>query len=819
MTADRLKRFTALLVVVLLVGVARAQDAGEVEHEFAFKPAGSSAPQKVSVAGDFNNWSMDATPMTRGDDGVWRAKVKLPEGVQHYKFVVDGNQWLTDPAGDKSLETDDNYGGKNSGVMIGPDARHAPPPKANDIDRAFITFNPAAGDADVIDPHRARLRIRLRADDAQSVAVHFGPHDAGAVWKTQPMYKLGSRAGIDTFGCLIQTDAAAVGYVFKLRDGTAELTFAPQAAGQQSFDLVMTPTFTTPDWAKRAVWYQIFPERFRNGDATNDPNDHPEYERLVPWTGNWWKSQPGEAAGDDNFYKGQGNVWKRRYGGDVQGLVQALPYLKRLGVNAIYLNPVFEAESMHKYDTSDYRHIDDNFGYKGDIAQLQGETDDPATWQWTKTDKLFLDFVAQAHAQGFQVILDGVFNHVGKGHPFFQDVLKNGKNSKYADWFEITDFNSKPIKYKSWDGDGHLPVFRKDAARGLADGPRQHVLAITKRWLAPDGDKSKGVDGWRLDVPGDIPHPFWVEFRQVVKSTNPDAYITGEIWPWAQPWLKGDQFDAVMNYRWADAAQKFFVNQKNAMPPSGFNAYLNDIAFNYPFQVALVQQNLFDSHDTDRLASMFVNPDLDYDAANRIQDNGPKYKRDKPTPQMYTRMRQAVAAQMGFVGAPMIYYGDEAGMWSPDDPSNRMPMVWPEMKFDDPQVKFDDKQFGFYQRAIAARRQLEPLQLGFFHATVIDDARGTYAFQRDLGDRHAYVVINRSDRDRTIKVPSTDADGTPLVNWLDPRQAEMINADGGAAARPLLKLKPGAKLIDVTGGAFSVTLKPFESAILSAKPE
>src|SRR5688572_9643214 len=349
---------------------------------------------------------------------------------------------------------------------------------------------------------------------------------------------------------------------------------------------------------------------------------------------------------------------------------------------------------------------------------------------------------------GFRVVIDGVFNHVGKSHPFFQDVLKNGKKSKYVDWFEITDFDSSPIKYKSWDGDGHLPVFKKDEKRGLAPGPYAHVMAVTKRWLAPDGDPKRGVDGWRLDVPGDIPHPFWIEWRKTVKNAKPDAYITGEIWTWAQRWLKGDQFDAVMNYRWADAAQKFFVDQQKAIKPSEFNEQLTAIAYTYPFQVSLGLQNLFDSHDTDRFASMFVNPDLAYDAANRIQDNGPAYKRDKPTPEMYRRMLQPAAVQHAMVGAPMTYYGNETGMWSPDDPSNRQPMVWEGMKFDDPEVKFDPQIFTAFQRAIAMRSQLPQLRLGFFRGVVIDDDRGVYAFARELGDDVAIVVINRSGSER-----------------------------------------------------------------------
>ncbi len=810
-------------LILLLVSVARAQS-GEYDHEFTYKPDG--APSKVSVAGDFNNWSTDVNPMAKGDDGVWRAKIKLPEGVQHYKFVVDGNQWKTDPAGDKSLESDDNYGGKNSGIFIGPDGRNLPPPQSDAINDQAVGHNPAdPRDCSVYAPGSVLLMLRTQADDVQRVSVEFVPDDGqpSATVQSVPMYKLESKYGLERWGTsLTGLKSPGIRYTFALGDGSK--TWLLDASGKLQlkssgggnaivpFQRELKPVFQTPDWAKHAIWYQIFPERFRNGDSSNDPGDH-DYERVVKWTGDWWKTQQGEAPGQENFYKGQGNVWKRRYGGDVQGLIQGLPYLRKLGINAIYLNPIFEADSMHKYDTSDYRHVDDNFGFKGDIAQLKGETDDPSTWQWTKSDKLFLDFVKQAHDMGFKVILDGVFNHVGKSHPFFQDVLKNGKSSKYADWFEVTDWNSSPIKYKSWDGDGHLPVLRKDAAHGLADGPRQHVLAIAKRWLAPDGDPAKGIDGWRLDVPGDIPHPFWVEFRKVVKETKPDAYITGEIWTWAQPWLKGEEFDAVMNYRWADAAQKFFVNQKLAMKPSEFNQYLNQIAYSYPFQVSLVQQNLFDSHDTDRFASMFVNPDLAYDAANRIQDNGPNYKPDKPTPEQWKRMEQAVAAQMSYVGAPMIYYGDEAGMWSPDDPSNRQPMVWPEMKFDDPQVGFNPEIFAFYQRLIAMRQKLPELRLGFFRGVLSEDEKGVYAFARDLGEKHAYVVINRSNAERTIVLPVETANETKLANWLDPAQTELKQSE---TDRPVIEVKADARPWAVADGKVTITLKPFTTAVLAA---
>jgi glycosidase len=586
--------------------------------------------------------------------------------------------------------------------------------------------------------------------------------------------------------------------------------------------------FNTPDWAKHAVWYQVFPERFRNGDPSNDPGDK-EYERLVRWTSDWWKVQPGEAPGDENFYKGEGNVWKRRYGGDLQGMKASLPYLRSLGINAIYFNPIFEADSMHKYDTSDYRHIDDNFGVKGDLP-IDGETDDPATWKWSKSDLVFLDFLEEAHRQGFKVVLDGVFNHVGRSHPFFQDVLKNGKNSRYADWFMITDWGDpsnygnpemygKPggIQWRAWDKDnGHLPAFKKDPKLGLAPGPREHVFAITRRWLAPNGDPTKGIDGWRLDVPGDIPHPFWIDWRKLVKSTKPDAYISGEIWTWAQPWLNnGDQFDAVMNYRFATAAQDFFVNQSKAITPSQFSHRLNEMLFNYPLQVAMVQMNLFDSHDTDRLASMFVNPDLAYDSANRIQDNGPKYSPAKPSDTDRAKQRLAVAVQMTFVGAPMVYYGNENGMFSPDDPSNRQPMVWKDLEpYDNPDVKFDQALFDFHQRLIALRHKFASLRTGFFRPVRIDDGKGIFAYARDLHGESVYVVINRSAEPCSVSLP-IGSDGAPVINWLDPSMATVVPMSDAPDSRPTIKPADGATILKNSLGSVTVELKPYSAAVLS----
>ncbi len=814
------------------------------QHEFVLDARGlSPRPARVTVAGTFNGWNRDATPMVNDGTGVFRVRVPLEDGVHFYKFVADGDRWLNDPRSDRDLEEPDGHGGVNSALLIGPDARKLPPPPQEAVNADAVRHDPSnVQDLNVYADGLARVSVRTQRQDIAGAAALV--IEGGAVAGRFPLHHADTTMGFDRRTGAVRFPAGdELRYVIELRDGnyTGYLTgggdVVPEleAAVRRPITASATPAFETPDWAKHAVWYQIFPERFRNGERANDPGDK-DYETLIDWRANWWETQPGEAPGMHNFYRGAGNVWQRRYGGDFQGLREALPYLRELGVNAIYLNPVFEADSMHKYDTSDFRHIDDNFGIKGDVERLAArgvETDDPATWTWTESDKLFLDFIQEAHRQGFKVVIDGVFNHVGRSHPFFQDVVKNGRNSKYADWFEIEAFADQHpadpaqfgqpggLRFKAWDGpSGHLPAFKKDPVTGLAKGPYEHVMAITKRWLAPDGDPSKGIDGWRLDVANDIPHPFWIEWRKLVKETKPDAYISGEIWSMAQPWLQGDQFDAVMNYQWAMPAQRFFINQEQATTPSQFSAEWSRVFNAYPMQVSLVLMNLYDSHDTDRLASMFVNPDVPYDGANRIQDNGPNYSPAKPTPEQYTRMKQAVTAQMTVLGAPMIYYGNETGMWSPDDPSNRQPMVWKEMlPYADPEIEFNQPLFDHFQRLIAVRRALPVIREGYQHTVLADDQRGVLVYARGLGEDIAYVAINRSNRPVSVEVTVDDA--RPLVDWLDPQNVTIDDdiTDQGPADRPAAQVREGAKALTPRDGRITVDLPAWGSAVLAPTPQ
>jgi len=276
-----------------------------------------------------------------------------------------------------------------------------------------------------------------------------------------------------------------------------------------------------------------------------------------------------------------------------------------------------------------------------------------------------------------------------------------------------------------------------------------------------------------------------------------------------------------MNYRFATVAQEFFVNQREAMSPGVFGSRLNQLAYSYPYQVSLAQQNLFDSHDTDRFASMFVNPDLPYDGANRIQDNGPRYSEKKPDAQQWRRMRQAVAFQMAFVGAPMIYYGDEAGMWGPDDPSNRQPMIWRDLgKYDDPQVQFDPVQFKWYQRAIALRRHLTPLQLGYYRTLLAEDGQGVFAFERGLSNARVYIILNRSAQPRTVRVPVATEDGSAtLIDWMREDQAMVEFSAKIPDGRPSISPRDAGRGLKAVDGAATITLPAYGSAVLGRATE
>jgi cyclomaltodextrinase / maltogenic alpha-amylase / neopullulanase len=294
----------------------------------------------------------------------------------------------------------------------------------------------------------------------------------------------------------------------------------------------------TPDWAKDAVWYQIFPERFRNGAPQSNPRPEDGGEEPIPgwdvcpWGMEWYGRAEWERRSRRHFF---GTVFHRRFGGDLVGVRQKLPYLRDLGVKALYLNPVFTAPSLHKYDASCYHHVDPTLGpdRDGDLALLADarETHEPSTWIWTAADRLLLDLVADAHALGMKLILDGVFNHSGTRCFAFEDLKRRGKQSPYADWYSVKHWNADgTFDYVGWFGHATLPEFGR-TPDNLNPGIKQYLFDCTRRWMDPDGDGriERGIDGWRLDVAYCVPHGFWRDWHAHVRSINPLAYTTGEI--------------------------------------------------------------------------------------------------------------------------------------------------------------------------------------------------------------------------------------------------------------------------------------------------
>jgi glycosidase len=450
---------------------------------------------------------------------------------------------------------------------------------------------------------RNRLNVKLKCITKQDVICQIVIWDRfkeDAVKKLSMRY-IGSDGCLKNYECDIVFDGPAryLKYYFVIYSEEKYIFLGRNCLSDKKPDHPFEYSYTNeedifyvPHWADGAVVYQIFPDRFFNGDKSNDPPNISE-----------WGSKPTV----DNFF-----------GGDLKGIIAKLDYLSDLGIDAIYLNPIFKATSNHKYDTVNYYEVDPSFGDISDLKEL----------------------VNKCHDHNIKVILDGVFNHCGFYFAPFQDVLSNGGKSKFKDWFYIDNFpicidppNYECVGYYKW-----MPKLRFKNRE-----VRDYFLDVGTYWI-----KTADIDGWRLDVADEVDFTFWQEFRRAIKNVKKDAILIAETWKDGKDMLRGDQMDSIMNYLFRDALVDYFA--LNKIDTYDFDQIIQNILLSYPNIVNNVLYNLIGSHDTPRFMEL-CKGDI-------------------------RKMQLAVAFQMTFVGMPAIYYGDEIGLTGGNDPDCRMTMNW-----------------------------------------------------------------------------------------------------------------------------------------------
>lgn len=811
-----------------------------IDFRLSKLPAQTKQVKGVYLTGPFRGWSTSFEEQFRmlpQTDGSFLKTLKLERSSEiQYKFIVRYEDetfgWLTDPT-----QPQKGLAPYNNNFFPAPrELLSAKLIAKTDgfIDEAALELDAQTVAALDAGERVIRFKVKMLTGDAEKIEVLFsnGQHMELA---PQSSFSLGSvnytsysglltlpDSSLDSNFIIIAQDASVVfnvgrkgiigGDPFSNATLDQTFTFNYDAASQQ---INGSDLYQIPLWAVDTTWYQIFPERFRNGDVSNDVLGELPTEwapsapllsqldrKIAPWTGSWFSFTPIEKEMERIVRQNQPRldprevqrqiIFTRRYGGDLRGVRQMIPHLKALGVNGVYFNPVFDSDSLHRYDTKDYRHVDPKLGpmtrnelgqpdlYEDDKRLLAAERlEDPSTWGFTRADKEFVLLVNELKSQGIRVVIDGVFNHSASDGPLVEDVARRGKASPYYDWF-ATAYEGEPnyysracqlsefypdsrkypyadkIRFDSWAGFCPLINHRQGYPDGaLHPGLRSYIFSVLDRWFKPrtiDGIEFGGVDGIRLDVYADVPASFWRLFRKHLKTINKDALIIAEDWYDGYDMLQGDQADGIMNYRSRTLAESWFINldQKTRFTPSVARNFIEQRLNGYREHIKHGLWTMLDSHDTDRFLSKTIwqnrslspRPHIgnswDNDIVNK-PDRGAPYSNDKPGLLEKEFFKGIVAFQMSYVGAPVVYYGAEVGMWGADDPTDRKPMVWDDLAqgmqqetqcvtqtgtwcLENPGVKFSVEQdkdlLSVFQRIIQARTEHAALRRGKLNSNV-----------------------------------------------------------------------------------------------------
>lgn len=572
------------------------------------------------------------------------------------------------------------------------------------------------------------------------------------------------------------------------------------------YNFVIIPGFKTPEWMRGAVLYQIYVDRFFNGDKTNDVVNR-EYSYIGDYV-----------TRVDNWNKYPASMGVREfYGGDLEGVIQKLDYLKELGVQCIYFNPLFVSPSNHKYDIQDYDYIDPHIGKiveDGGDPLAEGDYDNLKATKYIKrvtglanleaSNELFAHLVDEAHKRDIKVIIDGVFNHCGSFNKWLdrERIYEGSKDfdkgafvsaeSPYRDFFQFNDQNAWPYNwtYNGWWGHDTLPKLNYEGSKKL----EEYILNVGKKWVSPPYN----VDGWRLDVAADLGfseeynHKFWKKFRKAVKKANPNAVILAEHYGDCNAWLQGDEWDTIMNYDAFMEPITWFLtgmekhsdsfNQDKIGNPSYFFDSMRHNMSRMGGSPTRIAMNELSNHDHSRFLTRTNR------TVGRTASRGPKAAEENIDKAVF---KEAVVVQMTWPGAPTLYYGDEAGVCGWTDPDNRRTYPWGN----------EDKDLLEFHKAIIAIHKNTPALL----TGSLKELYGDYnviAYGRFQKDSKAVAVINNNDSERTV--------------WLNVWELGIREED--VLKQAILTSRDGFKLdcgeFKNVDGKLKITLPPMSGTIL-----
>jgi len=657
------------------------------------------------------------------------------------------------------------------------------------------------------------VTFRLRAGRGDNIAARVYFNEKGA-WYWQALEKAAPEGLFDYYSATVGSLENTITYYFTVSpaaqrgQGDKARVYYYNAKGlsdkrDAAFDFVCVPGFSVPEWACGAVMYQIFVDRFFNGDEANDPinNEYVYLGRTARRVADW--NAPVEAEDVCNFY-----------GGDLSGVMQKLAYLKDLGVQAIYMNPIFVSPSNHKYDAQDYEHIDPHYGViaddGGEALSLERLNNRHATKYIRRTteaanleasDALFAELVRMAHANGIRVIVDGVFNHCGAFHKWMDKegfYFANGyppgayreQDSPYNGYFRWYD-NNWPNNdcYDSWWGHLNHPKLNVGESKELYAA----LLSVAKKWVSPPFN----ADGWRLDVAADLGyspetnHQFWRDFREAVKQANPDALIIAEQYGNAAPWLNGREWDTVMNYDAFMEPITWFLPGLEKHSESFDTRKLNNQAVfelsmragmaRLPYPALACAMNELSNHDHSRFLTRTSLK------TGRLHTRGP---READTGINKGIFKEAIVFQMTWPGAPTVYYGDEAGLTGWTDPDNRRPFPW---------GREDAELIEFHRGMIALRRRCPALTGGSLQ--YLSSEFGVLAYGRWDAASSVAVILNNNYENKLLSLPVWKINAPPHATMTKIAYAD---ADGHAFI---------SEPSHLTNGMLEVVMPPYSAAV------